>query len=118
MSGTRHHHLAHGGVLQLEHAVDHLALGPLHHPLAGPHVHQGAELVLGDLGLVRPASLGAHQAQGERGEGTEENAHRPSTRDSHVTGRFHPGSEARRVLDRQGHGKHLAEHRRAGRPWR
>ena len=106
--GTGHHHLAHEGVLQLEHAMDHLALAALHHALPRPHVHQGAQLLLGDLGppgLV----LGAGQAKGDRGEGAEpgpdrlqqdrEPRHRP----------VHPRREAQRVLDGQRHGQDLAE---------
>jgi hypothetical protein len=108
--GAGHHHLAHRGVLQLEHAVDHLALGPLHYPLARAHVHQGPQLILGDLGLV-PATLGAHQPQGERGEAAEENAHGGDQARQPHHRPVHPGGEALGMLDGEGHGEHLAEHR-------
>src|SRR4029453_15386076 len=75
-------------VLQFEDAMDHLALGALHHPLARADVHQRPQLLLADLGaaiLPLPAPPGGGVRGGDRrgmwGGGG------PAW-DSHVTGRF------------------------------
>ncbi len=107
--GTRHHHLAHQGVLQLEHLVDHLALGALDHALARAHVHQRAELFLGDLGLPG-LPLGAGQAERDRGERAESHPDRLEQDGEPRHRPVHPARESQRVLHRQGHRQHLAEH--------
>jgi hypothetical protein len=105
----RHHHLPHERVLQLEHAVDHLALAAFDHALARADVHQGPELLLRHLGLAG-LPLRPNQAQGEGSEAPEHVAkgchqhrqppHRP----------VDPRRESFRPLDGQGHGQDLAEH--------
>ena len=60
--GARHHDRAHQRVLQLEDLVDHLALLALDDALAGAHVDQRAQLLLGQLGL-RPGARGRRAAR-------------------------------------------------------
>jgi hypothetical protein len=106
--GARHHHLAHDGVLELEHLVDHLALGAVDHALARADVHQRAQLLLADLGLAR-RPLRARDPQGQGGEPAERPANRRNDRREPCHRPAHPRREDSRVLDRDGHGEHFPE---------
>ena len=104
----RHHDLAHQPVLELEDLVDHLALGAVHDALAGPHVDEGAQLLLGDLRLPL-LPLRPDHAQGERGQPAEEDTKGPHEDGEPPHGAIDPRGIALRVLHGQGHGQHLAE---------
>ncbi len=106
---ARHHDLPDQGVFELEHAMDHLALAALHHALARSHVDQRPQLLFRDLGPARLA-LGADHAEGDRGQGAQPGSDGPQQDREPRHRPVDPRRIVQRVLDRQGHRQHLAEH--------
>jgi len=105
--GPRHHDRADERVLELEDLVDHFALFALHDAFLGAHVHQRAQLFLGQLGVG--LALAPDEMHRERGQGPEGGAH--GLEDDAEPGHRPAGQrqELLGVLDGEGHGQDLAE---------
>jgi hypothetical protein len=104
----RHHDLAHQRVLELEDLVDHLALGAVHHALAGAHVHECAQLGLRDLGFALPP-LRSDKAQRHGGEPVQYGAHRPEQHRQPGDWLADPAGVSLRVLYGERHRQYLPE---------
>ena len=93
--GTRHHHLAHDGVAELEDRVDELALFGLDRRLLRGDVGHREDLVLGDERPTAQPLAGQHDV-GEADEAAREHPQRPEAREEHEQTAT-PASTARSV---------------------